>query len=101
MLTVQLFCLPCLIFPALLLAAQFVYNRVAFIKQFVQWLFPGLAVAEANAKAAAEEDNARKQREFFGGDAATTTAAATDAAASSKEAAASDGNGSTSNKKKQ
>jgi hypothetical protein len=64
MLSVQLFCLPCIVVPVFLLAVQFIYNRVPFVKAAVQYFFPSLARAEQQAKQA-EEEAARKQAEFF------------------------------------
>lgn len=57
-------CVPCLILPALLLFAQFLYRRFSFIKLSVQYFFPSLALAEAQSKR--DEDEAkRKQDEFW------------------------------------
>lgn len=81
MLTVSLFCLPCLILPAILVALQFVYNRVGFIKAFVHYFFPGLAAAEERAAQDAEkaaEEAAAKRQAFFGADKAGANTDVTD-----------------------
>ena len=68
MLSVSLFCLPCVVLPAILLALQFVYNRVGFIKAAVHYFFPSLAAAEARAAQDAEkaaEEAAAKRKAFF------------------------------------
>jgi len=77
MLSVSLFCLPCVVVPALLLALQFVFNKnILYCKDLVFWLFPAMKEAEAKAKqaeAAQEAEAARKKAEFFsqGSDKAT------------------------------
>lgn len=81
MLTVSLFCLPCLILPAILVALQFVYNRVGFIKAFVHYCFPSLALAEERAAQDAEkaaEEAAAKRKAFFAADNAGANTDVTD-----------------------
>ncbi len=79
MLSVSLFCLPCLFLPALLLAAQFVYNKnILWVKDFVHRFFPAMKIAEEKAKKEAAEEAARKKAEFFAGGKSKPDAAATD-----------------------
>jgi hypothetical protein len=81
---VVMVCVPCLIVPAVLLFLQFIYNRIPFVKRGVQYFFPGLALAEAKAKADADEASRKAQEAFWASDKAAKTEA--DASETTKEA---------------